>query len=83
MISWVRSCMVDIGETAASRYTEVNFITKFLLAQQNGVHYKEVSTISVHYKEIFLRDYAHDPNRSYQQCRPQQSISVIERLHCL
>ena len=38
----------------AVRYIEVNFNTKVPLVPQNGVRYREVSAISVRYKEVFL-----------------------------
>ena len=36
------------------RYTEVNFNTKLPLVLKSGVRYREVSAISVRYKEVFL-----------------------------
>ena len=36
------------------RYTEVNFNTKLPMVPKNGVRYREVSAISVRYKEVFL-----------------------------
>ena len=36
------------------RYTEVNFNTKLSLVPKSGVRYREVSAISVRYKEVFL-----------------------------
>ena len=48
----------------AVRYTEVNFNTKVPLVPQSGVRYREVSAISVRYKEVFLWDFDHDFIRS-------------------
>ena len=36
------------------RYAEVKFNTKLPLVPKSGVRYREVSAISVRYKEIFL-----------------------------
>ena len=36
----------------ALRYTKTNLSTKLLFCPQNGIYYREVSTISVHYNEI-------------------------------
>ena len=38
----------------AVRYTGVNFNTKLALVPKSGVRYREVSAISVRYKEVFL-----------------------------
>ena len=50
----------------AVRYTEVNFNTKLPLVPKSGVRYREVSAISVRYKEVFLWDYDRDSIRSYE-----------------
>ena len=50
----------------AVRYTEVNFNTKLPLVPKSGVRYREVSAISVRYKEGFLWDYDRDSIRSYE-----------------
>ena len=36
----------------AARYTEVHFNTKLPLVPKSGVRYREVSSISVRYKEV-------------------------------
>ena len=50
----------------AFRYAKVNFNTKMLLVPKNDVRYREVSAISVCYKDIFLSDYERDSIRSYE-----------------
>ena len=42
------------------------FQYKMLLVPQNSVPYREVSAISLRYKEVFLWDYDRDSIRSYE-----------------
>ena len=52
----------------AVRYTEVNFNTKVPLVPKGGVRYREVSAITVRYKEVFLWYFDHDFIRSWEKC---------------